>query len=179
MKFRGTVPPGSNSLVRRPHSGCFLLRNMQPFARSGRWGAGFKSRLLPPSRSAPIGVNCIPFEMGEVCLALQRDLQPPTHPPVRLLFLLHFVAHRSRIRVVSAAAADYFFGFRLQMRCRGGLIGFVLQSFGSEGGRVARLRCLAELQSNQRGCVLCFCAACVACGCESWCARPSLPEACY
>lgn len=44
---------------------------------------GFKSRLLPPSRSAPIGVNCIPFEMGEVCLALQRDLQPPTHPTSR------------------------------------------------------------------------------------------------
>lgn len=126
----GTVPLGSNSLVRRPHSGCFLLGNMQPFARSGRWGWwGFKSRLLPPSRSAPIGVNCIPFEMGEVCLALQRDLQPPTHPPVSF-FLLHFVAHRSRIRVVLAAAADYFFGFRLPIGCLGGVDRFCCKASG-------------------------------------------------
>lgn len=120
----GTVPLGSNSLVRRPHSGCLPLGNMQPFARSGRCGRGFKSRLLPPSWSAPIGVNCIPFEMGEVCLALQRDLQPPTHPPVS--FFVAFCGSPEPNSCRFGRRGGLFFRLPPSDRLpEGGLIGFV------------------------------------------------------
>lgn len=87
-------------------------------------GGEFKSHLLRPSRSAPIGANCIPFEMGEVCLALQRDLQPPTHPP--LVFFCCICD--SQAKFVSVWT-DCFLGFRLLMGCR--VCSVYLQSFGS------------------------------------------------
>lgn len=127
--------------------------------RRRRWG--FKSRLLTPSRSAPIGVNCIPFEMGEVCFALQRDLQPPPPdlPPSFLPFCcICGLPEPNSCR--SGRSGGLFFSFRLPMRCR--VCWVLLQSVGLEGGRVARLQCLAELQSNHRGSV-CFCAAAVLC----------------
>lgn len=99
--------------------------------------------------------------MGEVCFALQRDLQPPPPdlPPSFLPFCC-ICGSPEPNSCRSGRRGGLFFSFRLPMRCR--VCWVLLQSVGLEGGRVARLQCLAELQSNHRGSV-CFCAAAVLC----------------